>query len=130
MVRGRHVRRSGLLVWLFATSVEPVPARLPPPSWRAVHAHSLVLLSEDVRTLREQLADLRSVSDTSTVAAGAAERRVQRLEEQLAATQAEVVALRGALAAVREELVWAYAERRVAEAPAAARPARSVLSAG
>lgn len=107
------MRRTGLLVWLFATSVQPAPRDT---SWRAVHAQSLVLLGDEVRTLESQLGGLRSAHQESTASAElagqAAEQRTARLEEQLTAAQSDIAALRGELAALREELVWAFAERR------------------
>lgn len=111
MARGRHVRRTGLLAWLLAT--EP-----PPPSWRTVHAQSLVLLSDDVRVLREEVVRLRAGTERSTAAQVLAELRAQRLEAELAETRAQLSALRADVEALREELVWAFADRRAAVEPA------------
>jgi len=106
MARGRHVRRSRLLAWLF-------PARAPQPSWRSVHAQSLLLLGDDLRALDAEVERLRASEERSAAAAVLAELRAERLERELAATRAELGALRADLAAVREELVWAFAERRL-----------------
>ena len=130
MARGRHVRETGLLVWLFATGVSQAPDRLPQPSWRSVHAHSLVLLHDEVGDLRSALADLRVEQDVVTVAAVSTEGRLERLEEQLSVSQDEVAALRAELAALREELVWAFAEQGRTDAPAVLRAPRPVASAG
>ncbi len=102
------MRRTGLLVWLFAASARPPRDT----SWRAVHAQSLVLLDDEMTTLQSQLVGVRAAHDASAAAAGLAERRVSRLEEQLAGAQSDIAALRAELAALREELVWAFAERR------------------
>ena len=68
MARGRHVRRTGLRAWLLPT--EP-----PPPTWRTVHAQSLVLLSDDLRVLQEEVARLRAGTERSTAAQVLAELR-------------------------------------------------------
>ena len=111
MARGRHVRRGGLRAWLFAS--EP-----PPPSWRTVHAQSLVLLSDDLRVLQEEVARLRAGTERSTAAQVLAELRAERLEAELAETRAQLAALRADVDALREELVWAVADRRAAGEPA------------
>jgi hypothetical protein len=111
MARGRHVRRSGLRAWL-------VPSEPPPPSWRTVHAQSLVLLSEDLRALQEEVARLRAGAERSTAAQVMAELRAERLEAELAGTRAQLAALRADVEALREELVWAFADRRAAAEPA------------
>ena len=107
MARGRHVRRGGLLAWLLRS--EP-----PPPSWRTVHAQSLVLLSDDLRVLQEEIARLRAGAERSTAAQVLAELRAERLEAELAETRAQLAALRADVDALREELVWAVTERRAA----------------
>lgn len=111
MARGRHVRKSGLLAWL-------LPSEPPPPSWRTVHAQSLVLLSDDLRVLQEEVARLRSGAEGTTAAQVLAELRAERLEAELAETRAQLAALRSEVAALREELVWAFADRRAVDAPA------------
>ena len=107
MARGRHVRRTGLLAWLLQS--EP-----PPPTWRTVHAQSLVLLSDDLRVLQEEVARLRAGTERSTAAQVLAELRAERLEAELAETRAQLAALRADVDALREELLWAVADRRAA----------------
>jgi len=111
MARGRHVRRTGLLAWL-------LPREPPPPSWRTVHAQSLVLLSDDLRVLSKEVARLRTGSERSTAAQVTAELRAERLEAELADTRAQLAALRADVDALREELVWAFAGRRLPVEPA------------
>jgi hypothetical protein len=111
MARGRHVRRTGLRAWL--APVEP-----PPPTWRTVHAQSLVLLSDDLRVLQEEVARLRAGTERSTAGQVLAELRAERLEAELAETRAQLTALRADVEALREELVWALADRRAAKDPA------------
>ena len=119
MARGRHVRRTGLRAWL-------VPSEPPPPSWRTVHAQSLVLLSDDLRVLQEELTRLRAGTERSTAAQVVAELRAERLEAELAETRAQLAALRADVDALREELVWAFADRRasVEGAPVTRLPGR------
>lgn len=126
MARGRHVRRSGLLAWLFPDRAQP--------AWRTVHAQSLVLLSADVEGLQQEVEQLRAGQASTTAAAVMAELRAERLERELADARADLAAVREALAAVREasaavredsaavrrdsaalreDLVWAFAERRL-----------------
>jgi ABC-type phosphate transport system auxiliary subunit len=111
MARGRHVRRTGLRAWLLPT--EP-----PAPTWRTVHAQSLVLLSEDVRALQDEVVRLRAGTERSTAAQVLAELRAERLEAELAETRAQLAALRADVDALREELVWALADRRAAQGAA------------
>ena len=99
------MRRGGLLAWL-------LPSEPPPPSWRTVHAQSLVLLSDDLRVLQEEVARLRAGTEHSTAAQVMAELRAERLEAELAQTRAQLAALRADVDALREELVWALADRR------------------
>lgn len=99
------MRRSRLLAWLLA--VEP-----PAPSWRTVHARSLVLLSDDLRVLQEEVVRLRAGQEQSLAAQVLAELRAERLEAELAETRAQLAALRTDVDALREELVWAVADRR------------------
>jgi hypothetical protein len=107
MVRGRHVRRAGLEVWL-----SPGP---PQPPWRTVHALSLVLLSDRVRELDDEVVRLRSAQRAGAAAAVLADLRAQRMEGALSQTRGELDALRSEMAELREELVWAFAERRLPE---------------
>ena len=106
MARARHARRSRWWAWL-------LPDRAPAPSWRDVHAQSLVRLCDDVVALQREVAALRAASQRSTAAEVVAELRAQRLEDELAAARAEAAALRRDLDALREELVWAFAEGRL-----------------
>ncbi len=99
------MRRGGLRAWL-------LPDEPPPPSWRTVHAQSLVLLSDDLRVLQEELVRLRAGTERSTAAQVLAELRAERLEAELAQTRGQLAALRADLDALREELVWAVADRR------------------
>ena len=78
-----------------------------------MHAQSLVRLCDDVAALQAEVAGLRAASERSTAAAVVAELRAQRLEEQLTATRAEAAALRRELDALREEVLWTSAERRL-----------------
>lgn len=78
-----------------------------------MHAQSLVLLTEQVRTYDGEIAGLRAAQERSTAAAVLAELRAERLERELTAVRAEVSALRADLTVVREELLWAFAERRL-----------------
>ena len=119
MARGRHVRLTGLRAWLSASAP-------PPPSWRTVHAQSLVLLSDDLRMMQEEVVRLRSATERSTAAQVLAELRAERLEVELADTRAQLVALRADVDALREELVWAFTERRGAKeaAPVTRLPGR------
>ena len=106
--RGRHARRRrSVWAWLV-----PAPSAPPQPSWRTVHAHSLVLLCDDVARLQGELLHLRTATEQSTAAAVIAELRALRLEEQLTATRAELAVLRDELSALREELVWTFTSSR------------------
>lgn len=119
MARGRHVRRTGLRAWLS-------PSEPPPPSWRTVHAQSLVLLSDDLRMMQEEVVRLRGATERSTAAQVLAELRAERLEAELAETREQLAALRADVDALREELVWALADRRGAKeaAPVTRLPGR------
>ena len=113
------MRRSRWRAWL-------LPSDPPPPTWRTVHAQALVLLSDDVRVLQEQVAQLRADGERSTAAQVVAELRAERLEAELAETRAQLAALRADVDALREELVWAFADRRtqVEAAPVTRLPGR------
>lgn len=78
-----------------------------------MHALSLLRLSDDVAALQAEVTALRGAFERSTAAEVAAELRAQRLEEELAAARTEVTALRRDLDALREDVVWAFAERRL-----------------
>ncbi len=119
MAQGRHVRHSRLRARL-------LPVEPPPPSWRTVHAASLVRLSDDVQGLQEQVDGLRTCGERSTAVQVADQQRAEHLAAELAATRELVAALRADVDALREELVWALAERRppVEAAPVTRLPAR------
>ena len=106
MARGRHARRHGLLARL-------LPSDGPPLSWRTVHAISLVRLSDDLAAVQAEVARLTAGASRSTAAEVVAELRAQRLEQELTAARAEIASLRTDLDALREELVWAFAEHRL-----------------
>lgn len=97
MARGRHVQRSGLLARLW-------------PRRRRVPAHAGV---DRFAALEAEVARLRVLGAATAATAAAAEVRARRAEDQLGAARAELVGLRTDLAALREELVWAFAERRL-----------------
>lgn len=78
-----------------------------------MHALSLVRLCDDVSGLSAELVTVRAAAERSTAAQVAAELRSQRLERELAAAHEQVTALRRELDALREDLVWAFAERRL-----------------
>jgi uncharacterized membrane protein len=65
---------------------------------------------------------LRTGTDRSTAAQVLAELRAERLEAELAETRAQLAALRADVDALREELVWALADR--AAAPVTRLPGR------
>lgn len=115
MARGRHVRRSGLLARL-------LPSRRRRPSWRDVHARALLAATTGLHDLQAEVVRLRSVESLTTAAAVQAALRAQRLERQLAAARSEAAALRVELAGLREELVWAFAERKLEAEVEAAPP--------
>ena len=114
MARGRHARRGWLRAWL-------APVEAPPPRWRAVHAQSLVRLSDDLTAVQAEVERLRGTTSGSTAAQVVAELRAQRLEDELATARAEIAALRRDLDALREDVLWAFAERRL---PVDASPAQ------
>lgn len=97
------MRRSGLLAWL-------LHLRSPQPSWRSVHAQSLLLRGDELRALGDEVDRLRAAEQRSASAAVQAQRRAEQLERELAAVRAETSALRADLSALREELLWAFAE--------------------
>ncbi len=76
-------------------------------------------LRAEVSWLTEELAQLWNVVAEQTVAAAAADRRARQSEARLAAARVELSSLRADFAALREELVWAFAERKVTAAAAA-----------
>ena len=113
MARGRHVRRTSLWSRLLG------PRQLP---WREVHALAVVGVRHDLRALEDEVARLRAAEALAVAAAVAAELRAARLERELAAARAEVAVVRADLADLREELVWAFAERKVDVEAAADEP--------
>lgn len=107
MARGRHRRRSGLLSRL-------LPRRRARLDALAAETARLRRLTE-VGAATATAALIRAVSAQD--AAAAAQLRAERAEASLAAVLAQATALRAELAALREELVWAFAERRAEVAP-------------
>jgi hypothetical protein len=103
MARGRHRRRTGLLAWLW-----PGGCRQKEPGVAGLRA--------EVSWLTEELAQLWNVVAEQTGAAAAADRRTRQSEARLAAARVELTLLRSDFAALREELVWAFAERKVTAA--------------
>ena len=114
MARGRHRRRSSLLSRLRARVFGP-----PVPPWREVHALAVVTTRHELAALEQEVARLRSTESLTVAAAVASELRAQRLERELAAARAELAEVRADLASLREELVWAFAERKLAVEAAA-----------
>ena len=81
----------------------------------------MIELRTDVSRLEAELARLRVLGAEHAGAAASADLRARRAEQALSAATEELSGLRADFAALREELVWAFAERRLeAEAPAAA----------
>ena len=131
MSRGRHAKRSGLLARLWLFRVRPAalrrvtlrPVALRPSSHRRgaplrSAAPDAGLLSQ-LRALDGELSRLRVLGIAHAAAAASADMRSRRAEEQLGAVRLE-------LAALREELVWAFAEGRLPAAAPVPAPA-SVL---
>lgn len=91
------------------------------------------VLEQQVLRLQVELAAMRATQQQLTealalsrAAADAAEQRAQRAEERMAQLHDDVRALRVDVSAMCEELVWAFAGRRVdvdAPAPEATAPA-------
>ena len=95
MARGRHVKRTGLLASLW-----PRRRRLflaPAPTVAVIR----------FTALEGEVARLRVLGIAHAAAAASADIRARRAEEQLTALRAE-------LGLLREELVWAFAEDRLA----------------
>ena len=129
MSRGRHAKRSGLLARLWPSRLRTFglqPVRLRPlgrqPSRhrRGAPLRSAApdagLLSQ-LRALDGELSRLRVLGIAHAAAAASADVRARRAEEQLGAVRLE-------LAALREELVWAFAEGRLPVAAPVPAPAR------
>ena len=144
MSRGRHAKRSGLLARLWLVELWPVrlwpvglwpvglwPVRLRPAALRPAalrpsrHRRGTPLRSAapdagllgQLRALDAELSRLRVLGIAHAAAAASADVRARRAEEQLGAVRQE-------LAALREELVWAFAEGRLPVAAPAPAPAR------
>lgn len=107
MSRGRHAKPSGLLSRLF-------PGRA--ARRRAAAEAERALLRE----LRYEVDRLRSLGTMLAADAAAASARAHRAEEQARAARAEVHdlrvetdSLRGEVARLREEVLWAWAEKRM-----------------
>ena len=124
MSRGRHAKRSGLLARLWPSRLRPValrPVALRPSRHRRgaplrSAAPDAGLLSQ-LRALDGELSRLRVLGIAHAAAAASADVRARRAEEQLGALRLE-------LAALREELVWAFAEGRLPVAAPVPAPAR------
>ena len=129
MSRGRHAKRPGLLARLWLVELWPVSLRpgglrsagLRPPRHRrgaplrfAAPDAGLVV---QLRALDAELSRLRVLGIAHAAAAASADVRARRAEEQLGAVRLE-------LAALREELVWAFAEGRLPVAAPSPAPAR------
>ena len=127
MSRGRHAKRSGLLAGLLSYRLWPVrPVALRPAALRpARHRRGAPLRSAapdagllgQLRALDGELSRLRVLGIAHAAAAASADVRARRAEEQLGAVRLE-------LAALREELVWAFAEGRLPVAAPVPAPAR------
>ena len=124
MSRGRHAKRSGLLARLWLFRLRPAalrPVALRPSSHRRgaplrSAAPDAGLLSQ-LRAFDGELSRLRVLGIAHAAAAASADVRARRAEEQLGAVRLE-------LAALREELVWAFAEGRLPVAAPVPAPAR------
>ena len=124
MSRGRHAKRSGLLARLWPVGLrtvrlwpvgrQPSRHRLGAPLRSA--APDAGLLGQ-LRALDGELSRLRVLGIAHAAAAASADVRARRAEEQLGAVRLE-------LAALREELVWAFAEGRLPAATPVPAPAR------
>lgn len=116
------MKRSGLLSRLWpARRRRPVRARTSPtpvPTWASTPvptphdpAAGDAVVAGRLHGLEGELSRLRVLGIAHAAAAASADVRARRAEEQLGAVRAE-------LAALREELVWAFAESRLPVAAA------------
>ena len=131
MARGRHRRPSPLLAWLLPSWARRVTPPRPPVrvAWDE-QQRALIGMQADLFRMDAEMARLRGLGAKHAAAAAAAEMRARRAEEQLGATTAELAGLRCDLAALREELIWAFAERKLdVAAPDGARPAQPGVAA-
>ena len=121
MSRGRHAKPSGLLAGLWPFGLRTVGLR-PSRHRRGAPLRSAApdagLLSQ-LRAFDGELSRLRVLGIAHAAAAASADVRARRAEEQLGAVRLE-------LAALREELVWAFAEGRLPVAAPVPVPARMV----
>ena len=126
MARGRHRRPSPLLARLWPGRVRRVQQpRTAVRIWDE-QQRALIGLQADLFRMDAEMARLRMLGAKHAAAAASADLRARRAEEQLGAATAELTGLRGDLAALREELVWAFAERKLDVCvPDEARPAQS-----
>ena len=119
MSRGRHAKRSGLLARLWPFGLRTVGLR-PSRHRRGAPLRSAApdagLLSQ-LRAFDGELSRLRVLGIAHAAAAASADVRARRAEEQLGAVRLE-------LAALREELVWAFAEGRLPVAAPVPAPTR------
>lgn len=111
MSRGRHSRRSGLLVRV-------LPGRAAAAARHRAEAEA----SRDrelLWDLRGEVARLRLLAAQTAGRASDADGRARRAEEHALAAYRESTALRDEVSRLREELLWAWAEGRLPEAPLA-----------
>ena len=124
MSRGRHAKRSGLLARLWPVGLRTVRlwsvGRQPSRHRRGAPLRSAApdagLLGQ-LRAFDGELSRLRVLGIAHAAAAASADVRARRAEEQLGAVRLE-------LAALREELVWAFAEGRLPVAAPVPAPTR------
>ena len=119
MSRGRHAKRSGLLARLWPFGLRPAALR-PSRHRRGAPLRPVAPdagLPGQLRALDGEVSRLRVLGIAHAAAAASANVRARRAEEQLGAVRLE-------LAALREELVWAFAEGRLPVAAPAPAPAR------
>ncbi len=95
---------------------------------------AVIGLQADMFRMDAEVARLRGLGAKHAAAAASADLRARRAEEQLTLVTSELTGLRADLACLREELVWAFAERKVdvesstsREAGAAEAPTAAVI---
>ena len=117
------MKRSGLLSRLWpARRRRPVRARTSPTPVSTLDDTAAVdaVLAGRLHGLEGELSRLRVLGIAHAAAAASADVRARRAEEQLGAVRAE-------LAALREELVWAFAESRLPVAASTPGSASGIL---
>jgi hypothetical protein len=113
MARGRHRRPSPLLAWLWPSRARRVQPRASARVEWDEQQRVVIGLQADLFRVDAEMARLRALGARHAASAAAADLRARRAEEQLAAATSELTGLRADLASLREELVWAFAERKV-----------------